>query len=171
MRKIMLITGIIVLLLLAGTAFVAYLYLDGLASGWGVGTPAYSWNMTVNSYDELVADEHNPEYLKTIFQTRLRASYKMETDVTFDTVTKENVHITVIVTNVQVPAEATEKDFNPEWSMQNSENRIDDTFFAKKDQSWSITPGQKEGIIRIIKEQVTFIDDADITIVDDLGNR
>lgn len=162
---------VIVLLFLAGGAFVVYKYMEGLASGWGGGTPAYDWNMTVNSYDDLVADEHNPEYLKTIFQTRLRASYKMETDVTFDTVTKENVHITVTVTNVQVPADVTEENFDPEWHMQNAENRIDDTFFEKKDQSWSITPGQKECIIKIIKEQVTFIKDADVTIIDDLGKN
>lgn len=166
----MLITGI-VLLFFAGIAFVAYKYIDALASGWGGHTQAYSWNLTVNSYDELIADEGNIEHLKYVFQTRLRASYKMKTEVSFDTVTKEKVHITVAVTNVQVPEDATEGSFDPEWHMQNAENRIDDTFFPTKDQLWNITPQQKECVINIIKEQVTFIKDADVTVMDKLGKE
>lgn len=93
----------------------------------------------------------------------------METKVYFNTVTKENIHITVTITNVRVPEDATEENFDPEWHMQNAENRIDDTFLPKKNQSWSITPQQKECVINIMRERVTFIKDADITIIDDLG--
>lgn len=170
MKKFLTFT-IIGILLLAGIAWAAYKYLEGLASGWGA-TPAYSWNLAVHSYDELVSDDGYLAHLEYVLQTRLRASYKMETTVSFDTVTEENTHITVTVTNVQVPEEVTEESFDPEWHMQNAEKRIDDTFFSTKDQSWNITSQQKECVIKIIKESVTYIKTDDITIADhlDLAN-
>lgn len=169
MGKTMLFIIIIGMLLFAGISFVVYKYIDGLASGWGNGTPSYDWNLTVNSYDELIADKGNIAHLEYVLKTRLQGSYKMETKVYFNTVTKENIHITVTITNVRVPEDATEENFDPEWHMQNAENRIDDTFLPKKNQSWSITPQQKECVINIMRERVTFIKDADITIIDDLG--
>lgn len=150
--------------LLSVAAFVAYKYIDALASGWGAGTQAYSWNLTVDSYEELIADKGNIKHLEQVFETRLRASYKMKATVHFDPVAKNNLHITVTITNVQVPEDATEENFDPEWHMKNAENRIDDTFFPTKDQLWSISPQQKKCVTNIIREQVTFIKDADITI-------
>ncbi len=161
---------IIGILLFAGIAFIAYKYIDGLASGWGV-TPAYSWNLTVNSYDDLVADEGNIAHLEHVFQTRLHGRYKMENTVSFDTVAEENIHITVIITNVQVPEDAAEENFNPEWHMQNAENRIDDTFLPTKDQSWNITPRQKKCVINTIREQVAYITDDSVTVIDNLNEE
>lgn len=85
--------------------------------------------------------------MEYVSQTRLRGSYEMEATVHFAPVTKEDVHITVTITNVQVPEDATEDNFDPEWHMKNAESRIDDLSFPRKDQSWSISPQQKKCVI------------------------
>lgn len=62
--------------MLAGIVLIGYKYIDGLASGWGSVT-ARDWNLTVHSYDELVADENNAMYLEGIFRDRLWGSFRM----------------------------------------------------------------------------------------------
>ena len=152
-----------------GAAFGAYTYIDGLASGWGSGRQAYTWNLIVHSYDELMSDKGNTAHLEYVFQTRLQASYKMKATVHFNTVTEKDTYITVTIRDVKVPQEATPETFDPEWHIKNAENRIDDTFLPLKNQSWSITLQQKEGIMNLIREQVPFIEKSDITIIDNRG--
>ncbi|CAK7036094.1 MAG: hypothetical protein BACC_04496 [Bacteroides sp.] len=103
--------------------------------------------------------------MEYISQTRLRGSYEMETTVHFAPVTKEDVYITVTITNVQVPEDATEDNFDPEWHMKNAESRIDDLSFPRKDQSWSISPQQKKCVINLMREQVTFVKDTEVTFL------
>lgn len=168
MKKVVLYITMGFILLLAAV-FGAYTYIDGLASGWGPGRQAYTWNLIVHSYDELMSNKGNTAHLEYVFQTRLQASYKIKATVHFNTVTKKDTHITVTIMDVKVPEEATPENFDPEWHMKNAENRIDDTFLPLKNQSWSITLQQKEVIMNIIREQVPFIEKSDIIIIDNRG--
>ena len=154
--------------MLAGIAFIGYKYIDGLASGWG-STTARDWNLTVHTYDELVADENNAINLEGIFRDRLWGSFYMHTDVQIDTATKGTVQVFVSIEDVLVPERITEEDFDPEWHGKNIRNRIDDVDFPTEYQSWNIIPLQKELIIGIIKEQIPFIADDNVIIIDDLG--
>lgn len=93
----------------------------------------------------------------------------MHTDVQIDTATKGTVQVFVSIEDVLVPESITEEDFDPEWHGKNIRNRIDDVDFPTEYQSWNITLLQKEMIIGIIKEQIPFIADDNVSIIDDLG--
>lgn len=151
---------------LVGIGFIGYQYIDGLASGWG-SVAARDWNLTVYSYDELVADEKNAVYLEGIFQDRFWGSFYMHTQVRIDSSNKENIQIFVSIEDVLVPEGMTEEEFDPEWHGKNITNRIDDVDFPTEYQTWNITPRQKELLIDIIKEQMKFITDDNVIIIEE----
>lgn len=99
----------------------------------------------------------------------VRLIFYTHTEVQIDSADKETFQITVSVEDALVPESMTEEDFDPEWHGNNIQNRIDDVDFPTKCQSWNLTPRQKELMIGIIKEQITFIEDDDVMIIDELG--